>query len=115
MDNNTLEASSSPPASSSPSNHIGVSVPDLNKAVKWYHEVLGFNIVTEPMEGSDDNSHILQIDSIMDNAAFKMMLLSIRSDSNNNNLSLPSQSNISTKEQPKSYDNNNNEDQDYFI
>ena len=42
----------------------------------------------------------------MDNAAFKMMLLSIRSDSNNNNLSLPSQSNVSTKEQPKSYDNN---------
>ena len=53
----------------------------------------------------------------MDNAAFKMMLLSIRSDSNNN-LSLHSQSNVSTKEQPKSYDNNNNnnnEDQDYFI
>lgn len=55
-----------------------------------------------------DYSNILQIDSIMDNAAFKMMLLSIRSDSNNNNLSLPSQSNVSTKEQPKSYDNNNN-------
>ena len=53
-----------------------------------------------------DYSNILQIDSIMDNAAFKMMLLSIRSDSNNNNLSLPSQSNVSTKEQPKSYDNN---------
>ena len=35
-----------------------------------------------------------------------MILLSIRSDSNNNNLSLPSQSNVSTKEQPKSYDNN---------
>ena len=63
-----------------------------------------------------DYSNILQIDSIMDNAAFKMMLLSIRSDSNNN-LSLPSQSNVSTKEQIKSYDNNNNnnEDQDYFI
>jgi|SRR5829696_2698979 len=58
MDNNTIEASSSPPSSSSPSNHIGVGVPDLNRAVKWYHEVLGFNIVTEPMEGSDDNSHI---------------------------------------------------------
>ena len=53
-----------------------------------------------------DYSNILQMDSIMDNAAFKMMLLSIRSDSNNNNLSLPSQSNVSTKEQPKSYDNN---------
>lgn len=76
----------------------------------WYQTKLtGFMI---------DYSNILQIDSIMDNAAFKMMLLSIRSDSNNNNLFLPSQSNVSTKEQPKSYDNNNNnnnEDQDYFI
>ncbi|MCC2647430.1 MAG: hypothetical protein K0S67_705 [Nitrososphaeraceae archaeon] len=35
MDNNTREASSSsPPASPSPSNHIGVGVPDLNKAVR---------------------------------------------------------------------------------
>jgi catechol 2,3-dioxygenase-like lactoylglutathione lyase family enzyme len=58
MDNNTIEASSSPPASPSPSNHIGVGVPDLNKAVRWYHEVLGFNIVTEPMEGSADDSHL---------------------------------------------------------
>lgn len=58
MDNNTIEASSSPPASPSPSNHIGVGVPDLNIAVRWYHEVLGFNIVTEPMEGSADDSHL---------------------------------------------------------
>lgn len=28
-------------------NHIAVSVPDLDKAVKWYHEVLGFNILTK--------------------------------------------------------------------
>ena len=59
MDNKTIEASSSPSASPpNLSNHIGVGVPDLNKAVKWYNEVLGFNIVTEPMEGSADNSHI---------------------------------------------------------
>jgi hypothetical protein len=59
MDNNAIEASSSlPPASHpSPSNHIGVGVPDLDKAVRWYHEVLGFNIVTEPIEGCADNSH----------------------------------------------------------
>jgi catechol-2,3-dioxygenase len=50
MDNtidNTIEASSRP-ASPVPSNHIGVGVPDLDKAVRWYHEVLGFNIVVEP-------------------------------------------------------------------
>jgi len=59
MDNNTIEASSSSPSAStsSPSNHIGVGVPDLDKAVRWYHEVLGFNIVTEPIEGCADNSH----------------------------------------------------------
>jgi hypothetical protein len=36
MDNNTIEASSSSPSAStsSPSNHIGVGVPDLNKAVR---------------------------------------------------------------------------------
>ena len=39
MDN--ITEASSPPASPSPSNHIGVGVPDLNKAVRWYHEVLG--------------------------------------------------------------------------
>jgi catechol 2,3-dioxygenase-like lactoylglutathione lyase family enzyme len=54
---NTIE-SSSRPTSSVPSNHIGVGVPDLDKAVRWYHEVLGFNMVVESMEGSADDSHI---------------------------------------------------------
>jgi hypothetical protein len=35
MDNNTINASPLPPASPpSPSNHIGVGVPDLNKVVR---------------------------------------------------------------------------------
>ena len=37
--NNTIE-SSSRPTSSVPSNHIGVGVPDLDKAVRWYHDLL---------------------------------------------------------------------------
>ncbi len=42
------------------------------------------------------------------------MPLSIRSD-NNDNFNLPSQNSVSTKEEPKFYDNNiNNEDKDYF-
>jgi hypothetical protein len=45
MDDN-IPASSSPPlpteANSKASNHVAVSVPDLDKALKWYHEVLGF-------------------------------------------------------------------------
>ena len=36
---NIIEASS-PTASPSPSNHIGVGVPDLDKAVRWYHDLL---------------------------------------------------------------------------
>lgn len=36
-------------------NHIAISVPDLDKALKWYEEVLGFTIVRGPTElGSDD-------------------------------------------------------------
>ena len=74
--NNTIEASSSPSASPpNLSNHIGVGVPDLNKAVRWYHEVLGFNIVTEPMEGSDDNSHIGMILKDIFGASFKKLRL----------------------------------------
>jgi len=75
MDNNTIEASSSSPSAStsSPSNHIGVGVPDLNKAVRWYHEVLGFNIVTEPMEGSADDSHLGMILKDIFGASFKKL------------------------------------------
>ena len=74
MDNNTIEASS-PPASPISSNHIGVGVPDLNKAVRWYHEVLGFNIVTEPMEGSADNSHLGMILRDIFGSSFKKLRL----------------------------------------
>lgn len=45
MDDN-IPAASPTEANPKASNHIA-SVPDLDKAVKWYHEVLGFNIVTE--------------------------------------------------------------------
>jgi catechol 2,3-dioxygenase-like lactoylglutathione lyase family enzyme len=62
MDDNIPASSSSSPlpteANSKASNHVAVSVPDLDKAVKWYHEVLGFKILTEPMEGRADNSHM---------------------------------------------------------
>jgi catechol 2,3-dioxygenase-like lactoylglutathione lyase family enzyme len=77
MDNNTIEASSSSPSASTsnPSNHIGVGVPDLNKAVRWYHEVLGFNIVTEPMEGSADDSYLGMILKDIFGASFKKLRL----------------------------------------
>jgi catechol 2,3-dioxygenase-like lactoylglutathione lyase family enzyme len=69
---NTIEASSRP-ASPVPSNHIGVGVPDLDKAVTWYHEVLGFNIVVEPKEASADNSHFGMVLKDIFGASFKKL------------------------------------------
>ena len=37
-------------------NHVAVSVPDLNQAIKWYNEVLGFTIVAGPVELVIDDS-----------------------------------------------------------
>jgi len=39
-------------------NHVAVSVPHLDKAVKWYCEVLGFIKLTEPTEIVADNSRL---------------------------------------------------------
>ena len=37
-------------------NHIAVSVPDLDEAVKWYKEVLGFTVVKQTVEFVADDS-----------------------------------------------------------
>ena len=39
-------------------NHIAVSVTDLDKAVKWYKEVFGFNVVNGPVEFEADESSL---------------------------------------------------------
>ncbi len=31
-------------------NHIGISVPDIGKAVAWYRDILGFSLVSGPYE-----------------------------------------------------------------
>jgi len=69
---NTIEASSRP-ASPVPFNHIGVGVPDLDKAVRWYHEVLGLNIVVEPKDASADNSHFGMILKDIFGTSFKKL------------------------------------------
>ena len=38
--------------------HIGISVPDLEKAVKFYTDVLGWYLIMEPTEIIEDNSPI---------------------------------------------------------
>ena len=39
-------------------NHVAVSVPDLDLAVKWYKEVFGFTVVREPIEFVPDDTLI---------------------------------------------------------
>ena len=31
-------------------NHIAISVTNLDKAVKWYQEIFGFNVINGPVE-----------------------------------------------------------------
>lgn len=41
--------------------HIGLSVPDITKAVHFYQEVLGWYVIMEPSEVIEDNSPIGQM------------------------------------------------------
>ena len=38
--------------------HIGISVPDIEKAVDWYSNVLGFNVLMGPTQNDGDDTHI---------------------------------------------------------
>jgi len=39
-------------------NHIAISVPDLERALKWYQEVMGFTIIRGPTELAADDTQI---------------------------------------------------------
>jgi catechol 2,3-dioxygenase-like lactoylglutathione lyase family enzyme len=39
-------------------NHIAISVPDLERALKWYQEVMGFTIIRGPTELTADDTQI---------------------------------------------------------
>ena len=41
--------------------HIGLSVPDLDKAIKFYGDVLGFYVIMEPTVILEDESDIGQM------------------------------------------------------
>lgn len=41
--------------------HIGLSVPDLEAAVKFYSEVMGFYVIMQPSEVTEDDSAIGQM------------------------------------------------------
>ena len=38
-------------------NHIGISVPDIDAAARWYCEVLGCYLLVPPVEARNDGSH----------------------------------------------------------
>jgi catechol 2,3-dioxygenase-like lactoylglutathione lyase family enzyme len=42
-------------------NHVGISVTDIDAAVKWYHEVFGCDIVMAPIAAKDDGSYFGEI------------------------------------------------------
>ena len=41
---------SSRPAYPKAVNHVGVGVADIERAIRWYGEVLGFTLLTRPLE-----------------------------------------------------------------
>ena len=55
--------------------HIGLSVPDLDQAVKFYADVLGFYVIMQPTEvvedGSDIASEIAQVHARVLHAALQ--------------------------------------------
>jgi len=38
-------------------NHIGISVPDIDAAVRWYVDVLGCYLLVPPVDAKNDGSH----------------------------------------------------------
>ena len=38
-------------------NHVGVSIPDIEAAVAWYGDTLGFTVIMAPVEVRNDGSH----------------------------------------------------------
>jgi catechol 2,3-dioxygenase-like lactoylglutathione lyase family enzyme len=54
-------------------NHIAVSVTNLDKAVKWYQEVFGFNVINGPVEIVADDSSLGMVVKDIHGPNFKKM------------------------------------------
>jgi len=63
-------------------NHIAVSVPDLDGAIKWYKEVFGFNIIKGPMEIAADESPIGRLIKDVHGAQFEKLRIALLSSGN---------------------------------
>jgi len=64
-------------------NHIAISVPDLDKALNWYQEVLGFIVVRGPTELNADDPQIGKMVKDIFGSDFKTLRLVWMSSSNN--------------------------------
>ncbi len=42
-------------------NHIGLTVSDLDSAIAWYQEVLGYRLILGPLEIVPDDTHFGQL------------------------------------------------------
>jgi len=65
-------------------NHIAVSVTDINLALRWYRDVMGFTLLMGPIEISTEpsNSHIAKVASSIFGPRMKKMLLCHMSSAN---------------------------------
>jgi catechol 2,3-dioxygenase-like lactoylglutathione lyase family enzyme len=64
-------------------NHIAVSVPDLDQAIKWYKEVFGFTLLRGPVEFIADESHTGAIVRDIHGPRFKKMKMAWLGSGNN--------------------------------
>lgn len=54
-------------------NHAGITVTDIDEAVKWYQDVFGCTVVMAPLEAQEDGSHFSDIIADIFGAGFESM------------------------------------------
>ena len=64
-------------------NHIAISVPDLEKGLKWYQEVMGFTIVRGPVELTSDDIQVGKALKNIFGSKFKKLRIVWMSSANN--------------------------------
>ena len=64
-------------------NHVAISVPDLEKALKWYQEVMGFTIVRGPVELTSDDIQVGKALKNIFGSKFKKLRIVWMSSANN--------------------------------
>lgn len=55
--------------------HIGLSVPDIEKAVEWYSTVLGFSVIMGPTRNDGDDTHIGRLNKGVFGSSFRKSMV----------------------------------------